>query len=354
MREVVRNQKNDPAHEPSEKDASKSGRTQEDQENALSKIDIPGSSLTLAMHSGFGIASPFTREIFLKERLPIVGMRYQGGSWDLVRDIQSGSRITFLREPENHYDKKAIMALDEQGRKLGYIPRSENAIPSALMDAGKTLYGIASQIPASGELRNYGPPTVLYVDLYMREFAAMDDLTQIPLQGYRGSYAVMDLGLAGEEEDPKIRSVYAIRVINGEERGTFSMGISDADEEGSSKESQEEERTSDQESSDEGYFETLIHKLWQMIGYLPVVLSDSSGLQQEALEIGWGIYAGRPFSNQVIEICEMARNHIPEVRNPSLEKIVERLGIKVEGDSPAETRCRQIWTAYSRFDRSEL
>ena len=159
----------------------------EEQNNALSKIDLTGNSLTMAMHSGLGIASPFTREIFLKEQLPIVGMRYQGGSLDLLREIQPGSRITFMREPENHYDQKAIMALDGQGRKLGYISRYENEVLSALMDAGKTLYGIVSHIPRSTDMRTSGPPTVLYVNLYMREFAAPDDLSQIPLQGYRGS-----------------------------------------------------------------------------------------------------------------------------------------------------------------------
>ena len=82
-----------------------------DHKNELSTINISGNSLTAAMHTGFGIASPFTREIFLKEQLPIVGMRYQGGSLDLLREIQTGSRITFMREPENHYDQKAIMAL---------------------------------------------------------------------------------------------------------------------------------------------------------------------------------------------------------------------------------------------------
>ena len=302
----------------------------EDQNNALSKIDLTGNSLTMAMHSGLGIASPFTREIFLKEQLPIVGMRYQGGSLDLLREIQPGSRITFMREPENHYDQKAIMALDGQGRKLGYISRYENEVLSALMDAGKTLYGIVSHIPRSTDMRTSGPPTVLYVNLYMREFAAPDDLSQIPLQGYRGSYVVMDLELTEEEEDAKIQSVFAIRVINGEERGILSEEVSDND------------------------YEKLIRNLWEAVGYLPVVLYDGSGRQQEALENGWGIYAGRPFSNQVIEICEMARNHIPEVRELTLEHVTERLGIDVEGETPAEIRCRQIWKIYCRFDRSEL
>ena len=130
--------------------------------------------------------------------------------------------------------------------------------------------------------------------------------------------------------DAKIQSVFAIRVINGEERGILSEEVSDND------------------------YEKLIRNLWEAVGYLPVVLYDGSGRQQEALENGWGIYAGRPFSNQVIEICEMARNHIPEVRELTLEHVTERLGIDVEGETPAEIRCRQIWKIYCRFDRSEL
>ena len=329
MREVVRNQNNGPAQETSNSEHSGSTLTQGSGEHALSKIDISGSSLTAAMHSGLGIASPFTREIFLKERLPIVGMRYQGGSLDLVKDIQMGSRITFMREPENQYDKKAIMALDGQDRKLGYIPRSENEILSALMDAGKTLYGIVSHVPAPGELRNYGPPTVLYVDLHMREFASADNMSHIPRQGYRGSYVVMDLELT-EEEDQKIQSVFAVRVINGEERGIFSEEVS------------------------EDHYEQLVRDLREAVGYLPVVLCDDSLRQQKALERGWGIYAGRPFSNQVIEICEMARNHLNMVSAPSLEGMVQRLEIKAEGDTEAELRCRQIWQIYCRFDRSAL
>ena len=38
----------------------------------------------------------------------------------------------------------------------------------------------------------------------------------------------------------------------------------------------------------------------------------------------------------------------------SVESITERLGIEVEGDTPEEIRCRQIWKSYCRFDRSEI
>ena len=329
VEEIGKNQKNSLSPEQPKEAPSVKNQIKETQENALSQIDLTGNSLTMAMHSGLGIASPFTREIFLKDRLSIVGMRFQGGSLDLLREIQPGSRITFMREPENHHDPKAIMALDRQGRKLGYVSRYENDVISSLMDAGKTMYGVVSHIPRSTDVRTSGPPTVLYVDLYMREFAAPDDLSQIPLQGYRGSYVVMDLELTEEEENAKIQSVFAIRVINGEERGILS-----------------------EETADD--YEKLIRNLWEAVGYLPVVICDSSGRQQEALKSGWGIYAGRPFSNQTIEICEMGRNHLNMALPPSLEEMVRRLEIEAEGDTPSELRCRQIWQIYCRFDRSKL
>ena len=122
------------------KEVARKKKGSQEQDHALSKLDLTGNSLTAAMHSGLGIASPFTREIFLKGELPIVGMRFQGGSMGLLREIDIGSRITLMREPENHYDRKAIMALDGQGRKLGYASRYENEVLSSLMEAGKTLY----------------------------------------------------------------------------------------------------------------------------------------------------------------------------------------------------------------------
>ena len=348
MKEGVRKNKEQAREQPGQ-NVSGSGAARKDQSHALSRIDISGNSLTMAMHSGMGIASVFMREIFLREMLPIVGMRYQGGTMDLLKDIRPGSRILFMREPENRFDRKAIMALDEQGRKLGYISRHENEVLSALMDAGKTLYGVVTHIPDAGELRSSGMPTVMYADLYMREFAMPDDMTEIPRQGHRGSYAVMDLELT-EDEEPKIRGVFAIRVINGEERGIISEYVTAGGEDGEHTGAEaEQERNAPEEE-----YGTLVRRLRKAVGYLPVVIFDRDCDQRSALETGWGIYAGSPFSNQVIEISEMAANHLPELLEPSLENLVKRLGIEAEGDTAAEKRCRQIWQCYCRMDRSEL
>ena len=306
-----------------------------EQDVSLSLKDNDTDNLTVAMHSGFGIASPFSREIFLAKQA-IVGMRFQGGSDDLIDDLEPGSRITFIREPENRFDSLAIMALDEQGRKLGYIPRLNNTILSALMDAGKFLYGIVSDEPGDKNAYNRSTPPALYVDLYMREFSAADDLTQIPRQGYRGSYAVIDLKLTDDPEDPKVCSVFVIKVINGEERGLHFDEIPD-----------------DREPSEEDY-EKLILDLQAYIGHLPIVGYHIFGKVQEVLENAWGIYTGLPFSNQVIDIREMAWNRFQNNWKQSLDGLAERLGITIDCDSPQETRCRQILQVYCRLDRSEL
>ncbi len=296
--------------------------------------------LTAAMHSGFGIESPFTREISLGKQ-PIVGMRYQGGSDELVQDLEPGSRITFLREPENRFDPDAVMALDEHGRKLGYIPRHENRIPGALLDAGKSLYGIATEVVKGRNYTGSGTPTVMYVDLYLREFAPPDGLLQIPRQGCRGSYAVLDLD--------SLHSVCAIKVINGEERGIFSESCPDNRENGTAAKDLLQGRLQWDASQ-----EHMIRGLQSFIGYLPIVSHGITGELQKILEDAWGVYTGRAFSNQVIDVREMAKHHLNEFKALALEDLTDRLGIEIDCDTPQETRCRQIWRIYCRFDRSEL
>ena len=122
----------------------------------------------MAMHSGPGVLSPFMKEIYLTRQI-IVGLRYQGGAKELLKDLKPGEKVSFLREPDNRFDRKAIMAVDEDGRKLGYIPRTQNDILASLMDAGKVIYGIVTDrqmVSRTGQT-----PGSIWVDLYMREFA---------------------------------------------------------------------------------------------------------------------------------------------------------------------------------------
>ena len=94
-------------------------------DEVFSLTETSGSDLSALLYGSEGLISPFSQEIYIG-RQTIVGMRFQGGAESLVNDLRPGDRISFLREPENEYDERAIMAVDGRGRKLGYIPRREN------------------------------------------------------------------------------------------------------------------------------------------------------------------------------------------------------------------------------------
>ena len=301
---------------------------------ALSEPEKSGASLTELMHAGMGIPSPFMKDIYLL-RQAIVGTRYLGGSDELVEDLLPGSRVSFVAEPDNEYDEHAIMALDSRGRKLGYIPRHENAIIGALLKAGKSIYGIMpDKQPAYGGVApgSEKTPFSIWVDLYMREFALPDDLSQIPRQGYQGSYAVADF-IPWNDKEEQISSIFAIKVINGEERDNFRRMISRRDPES---------------------FREAIAAFRDFVGYLPVVSHDITEEILPKLEEAYGVQLGIPFSNHVIDTLQMAVNHMPWVRDMSLDHLAEELGIEVHCDTREEERCRIIWKLYIRMERSEL
>ena len=301
---------------------------------ALADPEKYATSLTDLMHAGMGIPSPFMKDIYLL-RQTIVGTRFQGGSDELVEDLKPGSRVLFLAEPDNRFDEHAVMALDSQGRKLGYIPMHENGIIGALLKAGKYIYGIvpegepARRGVAPGSKRT---PFSLQVDLYMREFSQPDDMLEIPRQGYRGSYAVVDLTLA-DSGDALLRSIYAIKVINGEERDSFRRTI---------------------RSDDPEEYREAMAAFRKFVGYLPLVGHEITEDKLPVLAEAYGVQLGLPFSNHVIDTCQMAANHLPLVKNTSLGSLAEILGIEVSGDTREEVRCRLTWKLYCRMERSEL
>ena len=49
-----------------------------------------------------------------------------------------GAALNLVREPDNAYDPRAVR-VDWQGQKLGYVPRTDNAAVSHLLDTGHRL-----------------------------------------------------------------------------------------------------------------------------------------------------------------------------------------------------------------------
>lgn len=79
------------------------------------------------------------QEIVLLET-DVAGYRYYDGP-ALEPALQEGQGLVLTREPTNEHDAHAIAIHTAAGRKLGYVPRRENAIPATMMDQGITLSG---------------------------------------------------------------------------------------------------------------------------------------------------------------------------------------------------------------------
>lgn len=333
-----------------------------DQEEKKNELGLSDAALTDFLHGsgGIDIRDAFTKDIYLTRQV-IVGMRFQGGADGLLRDLKPGDCVTFLREPDNRFDQKAVAAVDAHGQKLGYIPRNQNEVVSALLDAGKSFYGIVPEKEemfgrlTGGQTEGSGIPRELYVDLYMREFTGPEDLHELPRQGSEGSYLVISVSAEAAGEEPgALRSICAVKVINGERRDYFYSGGSEM-----------------ADGSADAY--ELAEAFSQFAGYLPVVGHGIEGGTEKAIADLYGICLGIPFSNRVIDTRAMAQEHLPDLEDYSLDALDGELGLYFgEGkeqspeahetagpdlnDDAAERErdCLMTWELYRRLDRSFL
>ena len=102
-------------------------------------------SILNSSKSGLDLGKPFSRQIYLISA-SIAGAFYVDGIYELLDKIIPGTKLRFVREPDNKYDKLAILVKDQDDNKLGYVPREKNPILARLMDAGKLIYGTVKTI----------------------------------------------------------------------------------------------------------------------------------------------------------------------------------------------------------------
>jgi hypothetical protein len=114
--------------------------------NEIIRIDETNivSILSLAK-SGMDLGKPFSRQIYLISA-SVAGAFYVDDIHDLLDEMKIGAKLRFVREPDNKYDKLAILVKDQDNNKLGYVPREKNPILARLMDAGKLIYGTVKEI----------------------------------------------------------------------------------------------------------------------------------------------------------------------------------------------------------------
>lgn len=124
-------------------------------------VKIDGGNIVNILHGGIDIGKPFSNTIYLVDA-HIAGTTYIDNIDELEPRITFGKRLNFFREPDNEYDEHAIVIKDDDGNKLGYVPKNKNEILSRLMDAGKLLYGTVYE---KEKIRNWLKITIqIYLD----------------------------------------------------------------------------------------------------------------------------------------------------------------------------------------------
>jgi hypothetical protein len=86
--------------------------------------------------------APRLRAVLL-QTMPLAGFQYYEGE-TVWSQLALGDRLELRREATNPYDENAIEVY-WQGRKLGYLPRSQNETAAGLMDQRVSLFGRVSR-----------------------------------------------------------------------------------------------------------------------------------------------------------------------------------------------------------------
>jgi hypothetical protein len=80
----------------------------------------------------------------LVQSSPLAGFRYADAS-EVWSQMKSGDALDLVRERENPHDANAVR-VEWRGRKLGYVPRSENGALAWAMDRGEVLKARVSRL----------------------------------------------------------------------------------------------------------------------------------------------------------------------------------------------------------------
>jgi hypothetical protein len=80
----------------------------------------------------------------LVQSSPLAGFRYHAAA-EVWPDMRVGDPLQLAREPENLHDPSAV-SVSWRGRKLGYVPRRDNAALAWGLDRGERLQARISRL----------------------------------------------------------------------------------------------------------------------------------------------------------------------------------------------------------------
>ncbi len=108
------------------------------------------------------LIKPLSHEILLFDSYIAGTSQIKDGS--AFDEIREDDKLILQRDPEDRFDENAILILDGQKRKLGYIPEKDNIVFARLMDAGKYLTAKVKEIWPKGEFRR------IKISIYLVDF----------------------------------------------------------------------------------------------------------------------------------------------------------------------------------------
>ena len=96
-------------------------------------------------------------------RCPVAGAGYVPGIVSHIQSVGADFELYLVREPWNPYDAQAIVVLNREGQKLGYIPRYCNQDLALKMDQGEPVQAVCL---ALDDTRAEWPEIHLEVSVY--------------------------------------------------------------------------------------------------------------------------------------------------------------------------------------------
>ena len=107
------------------------------------------------------VIKPLSQEIHLFDSY-VAGTSHLKDNF-VLDNIKVGDTLSLQRE-DNKFDSNAIIVLNSEKKKLGYVPEKDNIVFARLMDAGKLLMAKISKITQKGSF------TQISIGIYLVDF----------------------------------------------------------------------------------------------------------------------------------------------------------------------------------------
>ena len=112
-------------------------------------LSVLGCAATLAAQAD--PSGPQSSVRLLVQSSALAGFRYAEAA-EVWPHLAAGEPLELVREPDNPHDANAVR-VEWRGRKLGYVPRSENGALAWAMDRGEVLRARVSRLAEHAKSR---------------------------------------------------------------------------------------------------------------------------------------------------------------------------------------------------------